>query len=84
MVCLKGLWIYYMHFIAFVGPSIALNIILFYYGYDIYSCYFIFPSCYGNLCVMAFVGDFCSIRIINYSSRVTHYKLMLCLHTMIT
>ena len=47
MVCLKGLWIYYMHFIAFVGPLITLNIILFYYGYDIYSCYFIFPSCYG-------------------------------------
>ena len=38
-----------------------------------------FSGCYGNLCVMAFAGDF----LLFYSDytlfvRVTHYKLMLC------
>ena len=43
--------------LPFISPSIFM---LFYLvmGYDLHLYYFIFPGCYGNLYVMAFVGDF--------------------------
>ena len=48
-----------MHFLPCIRkPFNYFDIILFFMGYDMYLCYFIFPGCYGNLCVMAFVDDF--------------------------
>ena len=48
-----------MHFLPCIRkPFNYFDIILFFMGYDMYLCYFIFPGCCGNLCVMAFVDDF--------------------------
>ena len=44
--------------LPFISPSISFMLFYLVMGYDLHLCYFIFPDCYSNLYVMAFVGDF--------------------------
>ena len=44
--------------LPFISPSVSFMLFYLVMGYDLHLCYFIFPDCYSNLYVMAFVGDF--------------------------
>jgi len=83
MVWLKGQWRCYMHFLTFLSPSITLNIFFMDMIY-IHATSFSLVVMATDVLWLLWVTFYCSIRIINYSSWVTHYKLMLCFHTMIT
>jgi len=72
-----------MHFLTFLSPSITLNIFFMDMIY-IHATSFSLVVMATDVLWLLWVTFYCSIRIINYSSRVTHYKLMLCFHTMIT
>jgi len=50
----------------------------------IYATVFVVVVLVTYMLWLVWVTSYCSIRIINYWSGVTHYKLMLCFHTMIT
>jgi len=70
-------------FLPFI--SLFLHIIYLIMGFYLHLCYFIFPVVMVTYMLwLVWVIFYCSIRILNYRSEVTHYKLMLCFHNMIT
>ena len=69
--------------LPFISPSISFMLFYLVMGYDLHLYYFIFPVVMTTYMLwLLWVTSYCSIGIINYSSGVTHYKLMLCFHTM--
>ena len=59
MVWLKELWRYYMLFLPCISKPFNFFKYYFILLWDMICIYAtLFSSCYGNLCVMAFAGDF--------------------------
>ena len=72
-------------FLTFISPSFSLHVIYLVIGYYLHLCYLIFPVVMVTYMLwLVWVIFYCSIRILNYRSGVTHYKLILCFYTMIT